>query len=242
LRPPDARRKAIAGLIGIKYFPDPVESSAIEPFNRGENAPAIRVLRAGAAFYARVYHRLRVLEPSQVPRHGPAILVCNHTSGLDPVLIQSACPRFIRWMMAREYFDLKALNWCFRTVGAIPVERSGRDTAATRAALRALEEGFALGVFPEGKIETTRDLLPFQQGIGLMALKTGAPVYPAYLDGKQRGREMLAAFALVSGATIAFGPPVDLSKLEHSRHGVEEATARIQAAVDRLRASHIDSR
>jgi len=219
-----------------------VETSAIEPFNRREDAGIIRLLRAGAAFYARVYHRLRVRRPSHLPRHGPAILVCNHTSGLDPALIQSACPRLIRWMMAREYFDIRGLRWFFRTVGAIPVQRSGRDTAATRAAMRALEEGFVLGVFPEGKIEATTELLPFQNGIGLLALKTGAPVFPAYLDGQQRGREMLAALALVSNATVAFGPQVDLSKLEHSRQGVEEATALIQAAVAELRRSHIESR
>ncbi len=54
-------------------------------------------------------------------------------------------------MMAKEYFDFKPLRWLFDTVGVILVERSGRDMAATRAAMRALEQGYVLGVFPEGK-------------------------------------------------------------------------------------------
>jgi 1-acyl-sn-glycerol-3-phosphate acyltransferase len=217
-----------------------VQSGPIDPFTRREDAPVIRALLATANFYARVYHRLTIRRASQLPRDGPAILVCNHTSGLDPALIQAGCHRLIRWMMAQEYFDIRGLKWFFKTVGAIPVQRSGRDMAATRAAMRALERGFVLGVFPEGKIETGPELLPFHNGIGLMALKTGAPVFPAYLEGKQRGREMLAALTLVSGASVVFGPPVDLSDLDHSRRGVEQATARIQTAVAALKEPHID--
>src|SRR5436190_238239 len=83
-------------------------------------------------------------------------------AALDALLIQSVCPRLITWMMAKEYYAVPGIGWVFRTVGAIPVERSGRDLAATRAAMRALEENAVLGIFPEGRIETDRELLPFQ--------------------------------------------------------------------------------
>jgi len=65
-------------------------------------------------------------------------------------------------MMAREYYDLRSLTWLYKIVEAIPVDRSGRDLSATRAALRALNEGRVVGIFPEGKIETSQDLLPFR--------------------------------------------------------------------------------
>src|SRR5205823_844364 len=103
---------------------------------------AIRTLRAWNFMFCRVYHRLSVLAPSRLPRTGAAIVVCNHVSALDPLLIQSACPRrVIHWMMAGEYYDVRAIGWVFKTMQTIPVERRGRDMAATRAALRALEQG-----------------------------------------------------------------------------------------------------
>jgi len=203
--------------------------------HRPESRPIIRMLQAADVCYARIYHRLSVVAPCRLPRDGPAILVCNHVSGLDPVLIQSACPRLITWMMAREYYEKRGLHWIFRTVGAIPVDRSGRDLAATRAALRALEAGRILGVFPEGRIETTRELLPFQTGVAMMALKTHVPVFPAYLDGSQRNRDMLDAMLRPCVASLAFGPAIDLQPKGVAAHtSLECVTAEIQGAVARL--------
>jgi 1-acyl-sn-glycerol-3-phosphate acyltransferase len=204
-------------------------------FSRNETHLSFRVLRDLSRWFSLTYHGLKLKSPCPIPQHGPGILVCNHTSGADPMFLQSASRRMIRWMMAREYADFRPLRPIFQTVGVILVERSGRDLAATRLALRALEEGYILGVFPEGKIETTREILPFQSGIGFLAIKSGAPVFPAYLDGKQRGREMVASCFLPSEATLAFGPPVDLSDLQGERGGIEQAKTRIQNAVKKLR-------
>jgi 1-acyl-sn-glycerol-3-phosphate acyltransferase len=214
-----------------------VTLAAEQALDHPDKSRLVRVLRATSAAYARIYHRLKIEEPCTIPKQGPAILVCNHTSGLDPILIQATCPRIIRWMIATEYFQLRALNWMFKLAGAIP----GRDTAATRIAMRVLERGLVLGLFPEGKIELTPELTPFQPGIGLLALRTGAPVFPSYLDGKQRGREVLGSYLLPSSASIAFGPQIDLSDLDKSREGLERATDRIYEGVARLRDSHFQT-
>ncbi len=198
----------------------------------------IRALLAANACFARMYHRVEVYQRSQLPRKGPAILVCNHTSGLDPALIQCVCNRPVRWMMAREYFDIKPMQWLFNTVGVILVSRTGRDMAATRQAMQALEAGYVLGVFPEGTIETTRAMRPFQNGIGLMAIKTGAPVYPAYLDGTQRQKEMLEAILMPNEASISFGPRVEIDTSDGSKHQIIKVTQQIQEAVVRLQATH----
>lgn len=185
--------------------------------------------------YARVYHRVDVLAPPQIPARGPAILVCNHTSGLDPELIQSCCKRMITWMMAREYYEIPILRQVLDVVGVIPVSRGMRDTSATRAAMRALADGRVLGLFPEGKIETTRELLPFQPGVALMAMKTEAPVCPAYLDGTQRGLDMPTAFARRQQATIRFGPPMQFARSQAGNGGAESVTKQIQTAIAALR-------
>jgi 1-acyl-sn-glycerol-3-phosphate acyltransferase len=205
------------------------------PARRPEDRLDIRLLQLLDVTIARMYHRTYVNAPQRLPLEGPAILVCNHISGLDPLMIQSVCPRAIVWMMAREYYDIKILNWFFRTINAIPVDRSGRDLAPTRAALRALGEGRVLGIFPEGRIEETHDLLPFQTGVAMMAIKTGVPVYPAYLDGTQRRMPMLRAFLTPNEATLSFGPPVVFHRTSTSKEALEAATGRIQEAVENLK-------
>jgi 1-acyl-sn-glycerol-3-phosphate acyltransferase len=218
--------------------PLPVESNGAN-FNRPENHWLVRAMLAGSGCYTKIFHRLTILRRSRLPKKGAAILVCNHTSSLDPLLLQAASQRLVRWMMAREYFDVKPLRLVFNGVGVILVQRGGRDMAATRAAMRALDAGYVLGVFPEGKIESSTDLIPFQNGIGLLALKTGAPVYPAFLDGTQRGQEMIQPFFVSNEVSVAFGDPVDLSGLTNCRQGIEEATQRIFSAVQSLRTAFL---
>ena len=200
-----------------------------------EQRPAVRLAQACNRLYSRLYHNVRVSGSNQIPRRGPAILVCNHISGLDPLLIQSACSRLIVWMMAREYYDIKAMTWLFKIVEAIPVERSGRDSAATRAALRALSHQRILGIFPEGRIETDRDLLPFQTGVALMAIKTGVPVFPAYLDGTQRGKEMVDAFKWSNQVRLSFGPAIIFDRQSTTKPALEAATEEIRMAVETLK-------
>jgi 1-acyl-sn-glycerol-3-phosphate acyltransferase len=201
---------------------------------RIEDQLPIRILLAADTIFARIYHSLTVISPCHLPAKGPAILVCNHISSIDPAFIQSVSrKRLITWMMAKEYLEIKSLGWLFNKVGVIPVERTGHDTGPLRAALRALKSGRLLGIFPEGKISETNGLLPFQVGAALMALKAGVPIYPAYLDGTQRNKGMLQAALFCNNAKIAFGPPIHLQG-GTSREELEAATASIRCAMQAL--------
>jgi 1-acyl-sn-glycerol-3-phosphate acyltransferase len=193
-----------------------------------------RLLHAVNRVYVRGYHRLEVQTPPTLPARGPAILVCNHISGLDPLLLQAALPRRVVWMMAAEYYDLPVLSWVFRSIEAIPVDRGGRDTTATRAALRTLAAGRILGIFPEGKIAKTHDLLPFQSGVAVMAARTGVPVCPAYLDGTNRGLEMLPAFLKPNETSVRFGPPLQLQAQRGVKPDLNIFTEHIFKSVARL--------
>ncbi len=214
--------------------PEPNPSTA-KPARRPEDRIVLQVLRAVDVCVSRLYHRTQVLAPHRLPHDGAGILVCNHISGLDPLLIQSVCPRVIVWMMAKEYYDIKALGWFFRQIEAIPVERAGRDLAATRAAMRALHNGRILGVFPEGRIEKERSLLPFQTGVAMMAIKTGVPIYPTYLEGTQRGKTMVDAFRFPNRATLAFGEPFTVPQTGTSKQELDDATALIKSSVETMR-------
>jgi len=201
-------------------------------YSRAESDWRLHALQMVNRIYARAYHQVTVKRPCRLPLRGPAILVANHTSGLDPCIVQAASARLIRWMMAREYYDLPAMRWLFDTVGTIQVDRNGRDMAATREALAALERGYALGIFPEGKIETSREILPFHAGVALLAAKSGAPVYPAYIDGSQRNQEMLMACLAANNCTITFGDAIDFTGL--NRADLRGRTQRIREAIVNL--------
>jgi 1-acyl-sn-glycerol-3-phosphate acyltransferase len=196
---------------------------------------ASRLLQAANRVFTHSYHHVEVFAPCRLPKSGSAILVCNHTSALDPHLIQSPCRRLITWMMAKEFYDLWYLKPVFEQLGVIPVTRSGRDTSATRAAMRALKNGQLVGIFPEGRIETSREFFPFQTGVALMAMKTRVPVYPAFLDGTQRNTSMLAALLQPQRARVIFGDEVKFDRGDTSREGLEAATAVIEGAVAALR-------
>jgi 1-acyl-sn-glycerol-3-phosphate acyltransferase len=203
--------------------------------HRHESQLPVRILFLLDTLFARVYHHLTVVQPCRIPRRGPAILAINHTSSIDPALVQSVCRnRLITWMMAQEYTDIKGTGWFYRTLGVITVQRTGRDSGPLRTALRALQAGKLLGVFPEGRIAPTRQMLPFQTGVALMAIKADVPVYPVYLDGTQRNKEMLQAVLVRNEATITFGPPVQFDRSGTSPNQLQAATNAIRQAIQQL--------
>ena len=209
----------------------PPQSFLREPVTR----VGLRILTAANECFCRYFHRLEVIGKWQIPASGPAILICNHISGLDPLLIQSVSQRIIIWMMARNYYEVKATKWVFRMAESIPVERTGRDLASTRSAMRALEAGRIVGIFPEGRIETEDELLPFQTGVALMAIKTGVPVYPAYLDGTSRGKKMLPAMVFPNRVTLSLGPEIQFDRASTDREALDRATGVMHEAVAQLR-------
>ena len=190
---------------------------------RDEERASIRFLHRLVDLYIRGYHNVSVVSPCSLPKSGPAILVCNHVSSLDPM-------RMITWMMAREYY-VPGTRWLFDVIRIIPVERSRRDLTATRAAMRALEEGQVLGIFPEGRLAEETLIGPFQTGVAMMALRSGVDVYPASVEGTMRDRGMLEPFFFPQRARVAFGQRVELHEREFSKEAIERATERIREAV-----------
>jgi 1-acyl-sn-glycerol-3-phosphate acyltransferase len=137
------------------------------------------------------------------------MIVCNHTAGVDPALVQAACPFEIRWMMAKDMM-LPQYQWVWEMGQVIPVDRnSTRDTSSLRTALSHLEAGGVLGVFPEGKIEDPPgELLPFKPGVGVMIKKTGVPMLPVFIQGTPTSDRAWDSLRKTSRSKVTFGPPM----------------------------------
>jgi 1-acyl-sn-glycerol-3-phosphate acyltransferase len=138
-----------------------------------------------------------------------AVLVCNHRSSVDPFFVQTATRRKTHWLVAREYCEHPAFGWFLRACEVIPVGRGGVDTAATKAALRIVKEGGIVGMFPEGRINMTRELLlPCRPGAALVAIKAEVPLLPVYISGSPYDRFPWSPFFLRAKVTVRFGEPI----------------------------------
>lgn len=198
--------------------------------SRFESRVAVRGLWGLNRAFVHCWHRLDLLGRCTVPREGPAILVCNHISSLDPAFLQGCTPRHIRWMMAAEYLSIRPLRPFFDTIGVIPVARGTRDTTSTRSALRAIANGDVIGIFPEGRIAKTSELLPFHPGAALLASRTGVPVIPAAIEGTMRGTGVFSAYIVPQSACVRFGEPLTTTR-EPGDHGLRIMMERLTTAV-----------
>lgn len=138
--------------------------------------------------YVRLRHPPEIVGRENIPDPkggpvGPLIVVANHASGVDPLLIQAVLPIEPRWMMAADMrHPAGEFLWEFGRI--IFVDRANSDPAGVREALRHLSSGGVLGLFPEGGIERQpRTLRPFQAGVGLLIRRSGARVLPIVIEG-----------------------------------------------------------
>jgi len=132
-------------------------------------------------------YRLRVQELDQVPEEGPAVVVCNHVSFVDALVIMAACKRPIRFVMDHHIFRWPLLNFVFRTSKAIPIASAKEDPAMMERAFeevgKALDAGDLVGIFPEGKITADGNINPFRPGITRILARNPVPVVPMALRG-----------------------------------------------------------
>ncbi|MDP9901229.1 MFS transporter [Variovorax ginsengisoli] len=116
-----------------------------------------------------VAYRFRIRGAEHIPAEGPAVLVCNHVSFIDAVLLMAASPRPIRFIMDHQIFAVPVLGWLFRLAKAIPIAPQKEDpTAYERAfvqAVQVLREGDLLAIFPEGALTRDGSLQPFRGGV-----------------------------------------------------------------------------
>jgi 1-acyl-sn-glycerol-3-phosphate acyltransferase len=129
----------------------------------------------------------RVTGLEHVPREGPLLVVANHLSYLEPPLIATTIPRRITFIAGYELWEIGWLSWMLRTMQALPVRRGGAaDVEAIRTALKLLERGEAVAVFPEGRISEAGELLRGKPGVSLLAQRSGAPILPIGISGTER--------------------------------------------------------
>lgn len=170
----------------------------------------------------RLYYNPKIINKGFIPKDGPILIVGNHKHVYDQCLTIMATKRVIHYMAKKEYFDSK-MGWFFKLVGCIPVNRQIKDTKAVESALTVLRQGGAVGLFPEGTRNKTKDvfLLPFKFGTVSMANKTNATIVPFGLTGDYKFRS--------KNLTIRYGKPFKIGDMT-----LEEANQKLYNEVEAL--------
>ncbi len=195
------------------------------------------IVRLLAAACCRLLFRLEVRGAEHVPTVGRAMIVANHSSVLDPPVVAVAAPRPLHFLAKAELFSIPLFGRLIRAVNSRPVRRGGSDPRALREALRILKDGKVLLVFPEGTRGPEGVLREGRAGAGMLALLTGAPVIPAYIQGTgtalPRGRRLPRPVKV----RVSFGPPLSFGESdgEHRKERYLRASGEMMAAVARLK-------
>ena len=158
--------------------------------------------------FCRYYHRLdyRYLP---LPEQGPALVVSNHVSGLDPLLLITASRRPLRFLIAEEEYHRFGLTWLFRAAGCIPVDRDRRPEKALLQARQALERGEVVALFPHGRIHLDIDPpRPLKKGAVRLAIWCECPIFPVRLEGIRGERLIFKALVLRSRVQLKSFPPI----------------------------------
>ena len=179
--------------------------------------PWLNVLDGANRIFCRRFHRLHSAQVP-LPAHGAALVVANHVSGLDPLLMIAASHRPLRFLIAREQYRRFGFQWLFRAVGCIPVERGGNTHRALAAARRALQRGEVVALFPQGRIHLDHEPpARLKRGIAHLAKLSGAPVVALRIDGVRGAGDTLWAVFLRSRARLTVFSPVYYEDAEPER-------------------------
>jgi 1-acyl-sn-glycerol-3-phosphate acyltransferase len=176
--------------------------------------------------FCRHYHRL---SPVDIPvaENESAIIVSNHISGLDPLLILASVKRPVRFLIASEQYYRFGFTWLFRLVGCIPIDRSKKADNSMRLAIKALDEGEVLVIFPQGKIHLpTEPKVRLKPGAARLASKLNCKITPVRLAGVACQGRVLSPVVIRGKAQINVCPIIDASK-----HSIEEINKKIMSCI-----------
>ena len=149
-----------------------------------------------------------------IPEQGGVLLVSNHVSFLDPVIIGAAADRELHFLGADSYFRIPCLGWLFTQLNGIPIKRATPGWQSLKEVISRLRIGKAVVIFPEGTRSVDGTLGEMKKGISFIIHHSDVPTIPVFLKGAERFMPRGAKFIHPAKLSVTFGTPIDFTGLE----------------------------
>lgn len=136
----------------------------------------------------KLFFRLKVTGQQNIPQDSPFIIVANHSSLLDPVILGVSIRPKIIFIAASYLFEIRWLGYLLRKANSIPINRENytNNIKSLKQALKILQKGGVLGIFPEGGVDRQKDDLPIKAGAAFLATRVGVPIVPIKIKGADK--------------------------------------------------------
>ena len=193
--------------------------------------PVIDLYRGAVHAACRGYFRLSLRGTEHIPAHGGVIIAPNHQTYADPPLVTIPVRRPVYYMAWSRLFDIPIFNRLIRLLRAFPVDIESRDARATREAVRLLQGGEALMIFPEGERTTDGHVRRFKPGAFRLAVSLAVPVLPVTIDGGFRAWPPGRVLPRPAPITITYHPPLSADPSLEPRAAARELATRTRAVI-----------
>lgn len=182
--------------------------------NGEERSLLWRVLQAFCRIVTTLMFDLKVYGRHHVPAKGGALLVANHQSYLDPVLVAVRLYRPVSFLAKSELFENPYFGWLIRALHAFPVRLGEGDVGAMRETIRRVQEGHILNIYPEGSRSEDGEIDKLQPGISLVVRRADVPIVPVVIDGAFKAWPRHRAMFRAAPVWVMYGPPLRLNGLK----------------------------
>jgi len=180
---------------------------------------------------------LKVYGRRHVPSEGGVLLLANHQSFLDPVLVSVKLDRAVSFLARHDLFEPWGFRWVIRQLNAFPVRQGKGDVAAMKQSIALLQRGAALTIFPEGSRTENGELQPIAAGAALVVKRAKVPVVPVAIEGAYEAWPIHRKLPRTGRVRVMYGRPLLLHDLD-GREIVARIDAELRRMIAELRAMH----
>jgi 1-acyl-sn-glycerol-3-phosphate acyltransferase len=193
--------------------------------------PFLDACRPGVRSLARLYFGLRLEGIAHIPGEGPVVIVPNHQTYADPVLVTIPVRRPVYYMAWSRLFEVPGLSWMIRRLRAFPVQLDSSDSRAAREAIRILQAGEAVMIFPEGGRSPDGGVGRFKPGAFRLAVSLGVPVLPVTIAGGHQAWPPGRSLPRPGTITITYHPLVYPDAGHDAREAARDLAERTRAII-----------
>ena len=195
--------------------------------------PVYRFCHSLTKNLARVALNFRVINPERLIENGPALICSNHVSFFDPPLVSISFQREIHFLARHTLYSNSAARWIFPRLNVTPIDQDRASMAGLKTAIRILQKGHRLLIFPEGSRSPNGNLLPAAGGAGLVVAKARVPVVPMRIFGAYEALPYGAVKPRLTTATAVVGETLHFPEADYpgTKEGYQEISNRIMSAI-----------